>query len=576
MMRKIILVAVCFCLLVLPAAGEQTTNGDFETGDFTGWEHSTYPICYIADYDTYFLYFSNGTYVSQNIDFTGVENVTFEALLSATSHLEVYVDSDLIETFDGYAGWSSYSVPVSYSGVHTLKFVSTAANHVRLDDISAISIAGAEPITWNQSTYSAGDIANISYAYPDYSSGFAHYINIRSYNSVSAVWELETQIYSLYESGSIQYLVPNYASRQFKAELMQINSATIGDTGFEIANATMQMTSAGASIAFDSTLFERNDNLTFHYYNMPSDSYIQFHSGPSASGADYFYQFNDISGNGTGGYQLPDSGPSGELFYVRAYDSDGNQIAVDYTYTSNIATGTCTLHGRVRDSDTEAVVSGATISVAGESTTTDSSGDYSLSFSKGTWDIVISKSGYVTKTVSDFTFSGTSYSYNPYLQPNPEASDKLSGTVSDIDTGAGLTSVYITVSNGSVTKSTYSQIGGGWSVSGLADGETYTIKAVAEYYETYYESFTFSSSSNTYSIEMVSKDGGDDEDDDEDDDGGLTDDDDDGGGLSDDDNYRPGRIAARGVLEESEANVPAMFSMLLMIFFIAAAKKGIK
>jgi hypothetical protein len=261
---------------------------------------------------------------------------------------------------------------------------------------------------------------------------------------------------------------------------------------------------------------------------------------------------------------------------VRAYDSDGNQIAVDYTYTSNIATGTCTLHGRVRDSDTEAVVSGATISVAGESTTTDSSGDYSLSFSKGTWDIVISKSGYVTKTVSDFTFSGTSYSYNPYLQPNPEASDKLSGTVSDIDTGAGLTSVYITVSNGSVTKSTYSQIGGGWSVSGLADGETYTIKAVAEYYETYYESFTFSSSSNTYSIEMVSKDGGDDEDDDEDDDGGLTDDDDDGGGLSDDDNYRPGRIAARGVLEESEANVPAMFSMLLMIFFIAAAKKGIK
>jgi hypothetical protein len=75
---------------------------------------------------------------------------------------------------------------------------------------------------------------------------------------------------------------------------------------------------------------------------------------------------------------------------------------------------------------------------------------------------------------------------------------------------------------------------------------------------------------------MVSKDGGDDEDDDEDDDGGLTDDDDDGGGLSDDDNYRPGRIAARGVLEESEANVPAMFSMLLMIFFIAAAKKGIK
>lgn len=587
-MRKLILMALCFCLLVLPAsAEEQITNGGFETGDKTGWDATGgfYPAVFSfgSHTGTYCIAMSNNVWLSQDVDISGDCVISFygsdQYYGASDEKIYLYIDGSLVETFNIVQDVGTYYLysyeTSSYSGVHNVKFLftMTGGGYNYFDDFS-ITSSGTPIIAWDESTYSAGDVANISYTYPSYSASSENFMDIRSYNPTSTVWELEERRMVYSDSGSVQYVVPAYESRQFRAELMTRVSVLYNPV--EIGNATMQMTSEDASVVFDKYLYDRDENMTFGYYNMPSGSYVQFHSGPTAEGATYFQQYSGLSGNGTAGYQLPSNGPYGELFYVRAYDSEGNQLSYDYAYTENEPTEKTTIHGRVRDSDTEAVIEGALVTVGSWTTLTDSSGDYSLTIDKGTWDIEISKTNYITKTVDDFTFSGASYTYDPYLQPDPTASTTLHGTIANV-VGGAISGAQITVSDGTSTKTAVSSSSGSWTISNMVEGETYTVKATATYYENHYGSLTFSSSSNTYAIVMVdgTSEGEEDEEGSSGSSGGISNDEDDDSSSSSDD-YRPGRAAARGVLEQSEASIPPMYSILLMVFFFAALRKGMK
>ncbi|ETA67390.1 hypothetical protein MettiDRAFT_0814 [Methanolobus tindarius DSM 2278] len=582
-MRKLILMALCFCLLVLPASAgtELITNGDAETGDTSGWTvtDSVGYLVYSGPWGRYsgsygFILDTPGDEMYQTIMVPTESQLTFYyKCANANDWLDI--DGTTYSDFTNDEIWHFYSRTLS-AGTHTIKYHSysmSGNNYFCFDDVSVIA-EEAPPIMWSQSSYLASDIANITYNYPSYSASSENFIDIRSYNPTSTVWELEERRMVYSDSGSIQYVVPAYESRQFRAELMTRVSVLYNPV--EIGNATMQMTSEDASVVFDKYLYDRDENMTFGYYNMPSGSYVQFHSGPTADGATYFQQYSGLSGNGTAGYQLPSNGPYGELFYVRAYDSEGNQLSYDYAYTENEPTEKTTIHGRVRDSDTEAVIEGALVTVGSWTTLTDSFGDYSLTIDKGTWDIEISKTNYITKTVDDFTFSGTSYSYDPYLQPDPTASTTLHGTIANV-VGGAISGAQITVSDGTSTKTAVSSSSGSWTISNMVEGETYTVKATATYYENHYGSLTFSSSSNTYAIVMV--DGtseGEEEEDDSGSSGGISNDEDDDSSSSSDDEYRPGRAAARGTLEQAEASIPGMFTVLMIIVFMAAIKKGSK
>jgi len=230
-------------------------------------------------------------------------------------------------------------------------------------------------------------------------------------------------------------------------------------TPTEIATATIQMSASGASLQFDSDTYGRNDNFTFTYVNMPEDSIIRF------SGSGHFQQWT-VTGNGTAGYQMSD-GPYSTSYNITAYDSEDNELGSDSAHTEAAPEGSSSLHGRVRDSETGAPIENATVIIAAQTTTTDSSGDYDLTFSKGTWDITVSAPGYIIKTVSDFTFSGDSYSYNPNLQPSPTTSSALYGDITNKNMGDSISTAVMTVCNGSVTKTDVSS-SGSFKISCLA------------------------------------------------------------------------------------------------------------
>jgi hypothetical protein len=128
------------------------------------------------------------------------------------------------------------------------------------------------------------------------------------------------------------------------------------------------------------------------------------------------------------------------------------------------------------------------------------------------------------------------------------------------------------VYNSTKTKSDVTHLGA-FEINGLADGQTYTIKVTQDYFETYQDTFTFDAENNVLSIELTRASEETEEEDESGSSGGLSDEDDD---SSSDDEYRPGRAAARGTLEQAEASIPGMFTVLMIIVFMAAIKKGSK
>lgn len=117
------------------------TNGDFETGDTTGWtkvqggntEIAVYG--YAAHSGSWGLFLGMGNvgdagYVSKSIDIYSASNLTFwyNAQMSSGRFVDVMMDSDVIYTIDNTMGdgaWHQVTVDVSAynGGTHTLKIM---------------------------------------------------------------------------------------------------------------------------------------------------------------------------------------------------------------------------------------------------------------------------------------------------------------------------------------------------------------------------------------------------------------------------------------------------------------------
>jgi hypothetical protein len=626
-MKKTGIIMLIFLLSITAASAseERITNGGFETGTLAGWSvsGSGASVTSAGSSGSYgsllYLWQWTGSVetvsISQSVDFTGADVLTFRFRDTSdgygSSVLRVYIDSTQVLSIPNgdTLSFDLKTVNVSsYTGSHTLKFEARTGGeqnsriNARIDDISLIA---SEPaISWDGSSYQSGDVATISWDIPDYivwDSGNPYsneyFIDIQSQDPATGTWGTMDRRFLYTQAGNTSYTVPSYSSRQFRANLMY--RANVLTNPSEIGTASMQMTASGVLLAFNQTTYPINGALTWHYSNMPSNTTLQLRIGNTATPA--LLQQTTVSGNSTGSYTLS-NGPYSTRLLIEAYDGN-TRLAFDEAYTVPAPIGNSQLSGRVRDASTGVPIAGATVQLAATSTTTDSNGDYSIVIPKGTWTISTSKSGYITKTFSDFTFSSASYSYSPTLQPNPAASGTLHVTVTNKATGGNVVAT-VTASNSTWTRTAVTNSQGYGEIAGLISGQTYTIRATNTAFEAFQSSVEFNSSSNVYAIQLIPTAGqgavepgsggstggstggsvfpggstgteGGSSGSGSTGTGGVTPTDP-TGGFTTPTTERPGRAAAQGTMADLETTVPKLIMFVVFMVFLAVMKKGMK
>jgi phosphatidylinositol-3-phosphatase len=149
--------------------------------------------------------------------------------------------------------------------------------------------------------------------------------------------------------------------------------------------------------------------------------------------------------------------------------------------------------GQVTNSSTGAALAGATVSYSGGSTTTDSSGNYTLSnVPAGTVSVTASLTGFTSKTSSVTVTSGATSTLNFSLTPQGGTPGSISGKVTNISTGGAVSGATVSFSGGSTTTDS----SGNYSFSNVAPG-TYNITATHSGYFALTKTATVSSGAST-------------------------------------------------------------------------------
>ena len=158
---------------------------------------------------------------------------------------------------------------------------------------------------------------------------------------------------------------------------------------------------------------------------------------------------------------------------------------------------TTSLTGTVTDSATAAAISGATVKLGDTETTTDSSGNYTLSgLSAGTYTLTVSKTGYTTYQASITIVEGTN-TQNITLTAETSQTGTLTGTVKSGD--AEVESVLVSLQN----IGTYTTAADGVYTFAQVTYGTYTITATKTGYNNYSASVTINAATNTHNISLT-------------------------------------------------------------------------
>ena len=239
-----------------------------------------------------------------------------------------------------------------------------------------------------------------------------------------------------------------------------------------------------------------NGTITPSQSKVVSVSYSEY----SGSG-NYVYEKLTYSGD--------TSGTSTSQSYSQTYTSKSKPLTVTFychpkNSTPAVTTGTITVY--VRDADTNALISGASVSGAGKSGTTGSAGYVKFaSIALGTYTFTASKSGYNSGTGSGtITASSSSTTVTIYLTKNTPIEDEdddypTTGSVTvyvrDANTYALLTSAYVSGGGYGGYTNSYGYV----SFSGLDYG-TYSFTATRSGYNSNSGYATISSSNTTPSV----------------------------------------------------------------------------
>ena len=149
-----------------------------------------------------------------------------------------------------------------------------------------------------------------------------------------------------------------------------------------------------------------------------------------------------------------------------------------FTLTPVTTSSTGKITGTVTDSYSGAAISGATVTAGGITAITDSSGSYTIEIAGGTYTLRASADGYIAGSIGVAVIPGTTASGNLALTPVSAPPGKITGTVTDSNSGAAISGA--TVTAGSITATT--DFSGNYIIE-TASG-TYTVTASANGYNT--------------------------------------------------------------------------------------------
>jgi hypothetical protein len=156
--------------------------------------------------------------------------------------------------------------------------------------------------------------------------------------------------------------------------------------------------------------------------------------------------------------------------------------------TLNFALESGKLTGKVTRAGTTTTISGATVTVGGLSTTTNSYGDYTFSnMPTGTYDITVSKAGYTSRTQSVTISNGMTTTMNLALE-----SGKLIGKVTRAGTTTALSGVTVKIGDLSATTNSY----GDYIFNNVPAG-TYAVTASKTGYVSQTQNATINSGATT-------------------------------------------------------------------------------
>jgi Papain family cysteine protease/Carboxypeptidase regulatory-like domain/CARDB len=172
------------------------------------------------------------------------------------------------------------------------------------------------------------------------------------------------------------------------------------------------------------------------------------------------------------------------MYADSSYDYHSYEFqTVGVTFGSQPPATTYSMGGSVHSgSTTEPTLVGATVSIAGQTVTTTSSGTFSINgIAAGTYTLAISAIGYQTYTNASYSITGNQSGLNFSLTSSTPIKYTLSGTVkSGTTTGAVIAGATVSIAG----KTTTTGSTGAFALSGIAAG-TYTLTISAGGYTTY-------------------------------------------------------------------------------------------
>lgn len=219
---------------------------------------------------------------------------------------------------------------------------------------------------------------------------------------------------------------------------------TASATGFATGTAAVNVAAGTTTTAPAITLGSSSGTVT---------GTVKSSAGAAIAGASVSFGGGSATTNSTGGYTITGV-PAGTIQLVASatgFQSVTQNVTVNggATATANFTlaastTGTGTITGKVTNVSTGAALSGATVKWSGGSTTTTTTGVYTLSnVTAGTVSVTVSHTGYLARTLNATVNGGATTTLNIPLATSGKISVKVTGT-----TGAAVAGATVTIKGG--------------------------------------------------------------------------------------------------------------------------------